>query len=184
MSLPRFVSPTLVSVVSVTAFWASSLAGCGKSPEKASGPGAAAMGSSVPQSAAGQGRPSTARPDPRTPGAMAGSGVGGSTGVKGLQGLWGLVRVEVGGMSVPLPKHFRIRLHFLPGGKLVVHGVKRTKAQRSEGTWRVKGDRLVSTVDGKREIRRFVLDGDQLTLTRKLLRVNVWKMKRLVLPNK
>lgn len=87
-------------------------------------------------------------------------------------------------MSVPLPKHFRIRLHFHPGGKLVVHGVKRTKATRTEGTWRVAGGRLLSTVDGRSEVRTYTRKGDDLTLTRLLLRRTVWHMKRLPVPTR
>ncbi|MFH2005236.1 MAG: hypothetical protein ABI333_01490 [bacterium] len=97
----------------------------------------------------------------------------------GLVGLWGLERVRMSGMDVPLPKYFKIRLRFQSGGKLLVHGVKRTKPTRTEGTWKISGSRLFSEVAGKKEVRSFKLEGDTLILTRHGAGQLVWRLKRM-----
>ena len=145
-----------LSLTGLAVLCLSTTVGCRKQPESSRGSSTAATGSPSPAERPVRGGAAAApmaRPMPRPlKGGFASGGV-----VKGLLGLWGLARVTVGGMSVPLPKHFRIRLRFLPRGKLVVIGVKRTKPTRSEGTWEVRGKRLLSTVDGKRERSSWVL---------------------------
>jgi len=183
MSRASTASLARLSMMGLVVVWVSPQAGCRDEPGTSGGSGGVAMGALSPATApgrvgAGPAAAPRARPRPGPPARDAASGVAG----KGLMGLWGLERVTVGGMSVPLPKRFRIRLRFHPGGRLVVIGVKGTKPTRTVGNWEVRGKRLLSTVDGKQEVRTFVLDGDRLTLTRAVGRRTIWHMKRLALP--
>jgi hypothetical protein len=178
----RAVSRTCLPGVGLVLSLLSLAPGCRE--RSGAGEGPPRRASATPGPVAARRRPALARVPSRAQPPPGEAGDTARAGAAKLLGLWGLEQVRVAGMSVPLPRHFRIRLHFLPGGKLVVHGVSRTKPTRTEGTWRVAGQRLLSTVGGKPEVRTFALDGDRLTLTQVALRRTVWRLKRMPAPRK
>jgi len=101
-----------------------------------------------------------------------------------LLGLWGVNQILIDGQRVPLPKFYRIRLFFKPGGVLVVHGVSRTKPTTKEGTWEVHGAKVHSSVGGVKETRTFRIEGTHLTLVRQGQHTLEWRLERMAPPGK
>ncbi len=101
-----------------------------------------------------------------------------------LLGLWGVNQILIDGRRVPLPKVYRIRLVFKPGGVLVVHGVHRTKPTTKEGTWEVHGAKLHTSVGGVQETRTFRIDGTHLTLVKQGQHTQEWRLERMASPGK
>jgi hypothetical protein len=179
--------PVAVALWSLLAAMASPLGGCSKKPS-----GQSATKRSKAQEVGGPSRSAPASPAERRPRAASmgtprvratSAPRDGGELRQALTGMWAAERILVGGNRVPLPKGYRIRLHFQSDGALVVHGVRRTRPTRKEGTWRVGAGRLVTVIRGpggtKREVRTLRLAGDRLTLTRPGSPAVVWHMVRV-----
>lgn len=82
-----------------------------------------------------------------------------AAGAAGLTGKWKVVAEEKRGQRREVPPHISWTMEFLKGGKLVY-----AKRSRKEGTWKVDGDKLTTSIEGQTRTVTFKIAGDKLTV--------------------